>query len=319
MAIDYKIGDKLYLPVTVINGASQLYPIKVEFFCDIDTVDNAAIANKPGLLLTEEEIYANRRTADTIEHLTDMMDYGRQKYDEIEELKSRNAELEALLKEVTATRDEAIRQNNELITKNNELEDANRSLTKACSEWQTAAQAHFKTTEKLREENKKLKADCNEWKDTANERLNAVQTLSAERNKVMAGVDELKNTLVDRTKDVQHLTEENANLKAWYEEANKTASEAAEANDELKAKIAELKAERDKFAKTAKDKADLAREAIDHLQEENNKLKQELKDAEASYNVVADTSIKRKNRVTTMEEVIVALVEKIRRLEGDKK
>ncbi len=56
MAIDYKIGDKLYLPVTVINGASQLYPIKVEFFCDIDTVDNAAIANKPGLLLTAEEV-----------------------------------------------------------------------------------------------------------------------------------------------------------------------------------------------------------------------------------------------------------------------
>lgn len=228
MAIDYKIGDKLYLPVTVINGASQLYPIKVEFFCDIDTVDNAAIANKPGLLLTEEEIYANRRTADTIEHLTDMMDYGRQKYDEIAELKTRNAELEALLKEVTATRDEAIRQNNEL----------------------------------------------------------------------MAASDKLKDTLVDRTKDVQHLTEENDKWKAeckrlntWYMEVNRTASEAAEANDELKAKIAELRAE-------------------------NESLKQEHKDAEAVYNVVADTSIKRKNRVTTMEEVIVALVEKIRRLEG---
>lgn len=59
-----------------------------------------------------------------------------------------------------------------------------------------------------------------------------------------------------------------------------------------------------------------ARAAIDHLQEENKKLKQELKDAEASYNVVADTSLERKNRVATMEEVIVALVEKIRRLKG---
>ena len=139
-----------------------------------------------------------------------------------DELKARNAELDALLKEVTATRDEAIRQNNALVEENDklgterdqrnkdiramkkerdELEDANRSLTKACSEWQTAAQAHFKTTEKLREENKKLK--------------------------------------------------------------------------------------------------------------------QQLDDAEATYNVVADTSLERKNRVTTMEEVIVALVEKIRRLEGD--
>lgn len=59
-----------------------------------------------------------------------------------------------------------------------------------------------------------------------------------------------------------------------------------------------------------------ARAIINPLQEENKKLKQELKDAEASYNVVADTSLERKNRVTTMEEVIVALVEKIRRLEG---
>lgn len=103
--------------------------------------------------------------------------------------------------------------------------------------------------------------------------------------------------------------------------------------DIFQEEIKKLTAERDKFAKTAKDKADLAnkacterdaaqgdlvtaREAIDYLQEENKKLKQELKDAEACYDVVADTSIKRKNRVTTMEEVIVALVEKIRGLEG---
>lgn len=134
-------------------------------------------------------------------------------------------------------------------------------------------------------------------------------------------------------KENEELKAKIAELTAWYEEANKTASEAAEANDELKTQIAELKAERDKFAKTAKDKADLANKACDerndvqgdletakaivnHLQEENKDLKQKLEDADACYTVVADTSIKRKNRVTTMEEVIVALVEKIRRLEG---
>lgn len=283
MAENYEVGKSYYLPVKVfeVMDDTYTYPARIEFENGNGCMDGrGAIKNEPNLLLTAEEIYANRQMADKIEHLTDMMDYGRKKYDEIEELKSSNAELEALLKEVMATRDEAIKQNNELIAENN-----------------------------------KLKADCDEWKDTAYERLNAIQTLSTERNKVMAS---------------------NAELKEWYDEANKTASEAAEANDELKAKIAELKAERDKFAKTAKDKADLAnkacdegydahvdlvtaRAAIDHLQEENKKLKQELKDAEATYNVVANTSIKRKNRVTTMEEVIVALVEKIRRLEGDKK
>ena len=123
-------------------------------------------------------------------------------------------------------------------------------------------------------------------------------------------------------------------LKTKADAMTVTADSLQKENEELKTQIAELQAERDKFAKTAKDKADLANKACDerndvqgdletakaivgHLQEENKKLKQEIKDAEATYNVVADTSIKRKNRATTMEEVIVALVEKIRRLEGE--
>ena len=223
MAKEYKVGERYYLPVTVKDGigTSYNYPIVLEFVdCEgRDTTDTICIADEPDLLLTAEDI---------------AMVINTENEDALAELKSRNAELEALLKEVMATRDEAIRQNDELIA-----------------------------------ENKKLKSDCNEWKDTANERLNAVQTLSEERNKVMAGVDELKNTLVDRTKDVQHLTEENDKLKAeldqrnkdfdamkkdrdnlladnkrttaYYMEANKTATEAAEANDELKAKIADLR------------------------------------------------------------------------------
>ena len=227
MAKEYKVGEKYYLPVTVYNDGDEgdNSVIEIEFRDGLYGFRNF-VRNKPDFLLTAEDIALVINT---------------ERDDALAELKTRNAELEALLKEVMATRDEAVRQNDELIT-----------------------------------ENKKLKADCNEWKDTANERLNAVQTLSAERNKVMAGVDELKNTLVDRTNDVQHLTEENdklkaeldqrnkdfwamkkdrdeldsiggklraenENLKAWYKEANKTASEAAEANDELKAKIADLR------------------------------------------------------------------------------
>lgn len=109
-------------------------------------------------------------------------------------------------------------------------------------------------------------------------------------------------------------------LTTWYEEANRTASEATEANDELKAKIAELRAENEKLKADCNDWKDTADDRIvdvQNLTAENDKLKQKLKDAEGAYNVVADTSLERKNRVTTMEEVIVALVEKIRRLEGD--
>jgi uncharacterized phage infection (PIP) family protein YhgE len=206
MAKEYNVGDRLYLPVWVTEKETNVMmgPDKSTTITDAKfsyaywhgkTGEGKVRYGEDGLLLTATEIaekVAGRRCAEC--------------YPTYDEVKARNEELEALLKEVMATRDEAIRQNDELIA-----------------------------------ENIKLKADCNEWKDTANERLNAVQTLSAERNKVMAGVDELKNTLVDRTKDVQHLTEENAKLKAWYEEANRTASEAAVANDELKAKIADLR------------------------------------------------------------------------------
>ena len=270
MAKEYNVGDRLYLPVWVTEKETNLMmgPDKSTMITDAKfsyaywhgkTGEGKVRYGDPGLLLTTEEVAeeykdkAQRKIEtltkqleeanETIKAFSESEDIVRTnfdaKVDENKELKSRNAELEALLKEVTATRDEAIRQNNELITKNNELEDANRSLTKACSEWQTAAQAHFKTTEKLREENKKLKADCNEWKDTANERLNAVQTLSADRNKLMAS---------------------NAELKEWYDEANKTASEAAEANDELKAKIAELRAENEKLKADLTTQKNLAQE-----------------------------------------------------------
>ena len=316
MAKEYKVGEKYYLPVTVKDsiGTNYKYPIALEFVdCEgYDTTDTICIADEPDLLLTAEDI---------------AMVINTERDDALEELKSRNAELEALLKEVMATRDEAIRQNDELIA-----------------------------------ENKKLKDGADKLKDTLVDRTKDVQHLTEENAKLKTDFDQRNKDFWAMKKDRDELDSiggklraENENLTAWYKEANKTASEAAEANDDIKAKIAKLrnrvgeqsaqiqdlnaeihflKAERDKFAKTAKDKADLANKAcderndvqgdletakaaIDYLQEENKKLKQEIKDAEATYNVVADTSIKRKNRVTTMEEVIVALVEKIRRLEGD--
>lgn len=166
MAIDYKIGDKLYLPVTVINGASQLYPIRVEFFCDIDTVDKAAIANKPGLLLTAEEIISN------------------------------------------------------ILLDNN-------------------------------------------------------------------------NFITMPSKTV--VSEEETRIKTLTEE------------------VATLTEERDK----ARGDLVTAREAIDYLQEENKDLKRKLEIVEAARDGAIDEGLERKNRVVTMEEVIVALVEKIRRLEKE--
>ena len=271
MAKKYEVDGKYFLPVTVFTtDARSINPIGVQYvFASNGSKGTTYLDDYPDLLLTAEEIYASRQTADKIEYLTDMLDYGRKKYDEIAELKSRNAELEALLKEVMATRDEAIKQNDELITKNNELEDANCNLTKACSEWQIAAQTCAdnakvadRATEELRKENKELKSKVAESADT-------ISRLSANKVALTEEVGKLRETVADRTIDVQHLTEENAKLKTdldqrnkdfdamkkdrdniladskrtteWYMEANRTASEAAEANDELKAKIADLR------------------------------------------------------------------------------
>lgn len=104
-------------------------------------------------------------------------------------------------------------------------------------------------------------------------------------------------------------------------------------NERLSEQNEELGAERDKFAKTAKDKADLAskacderndvqgdlvtaREAIDYLQEENNKLKQEVENRMTDYKLMRDNNAVYLSRIAIRNEVIDALVEKIRRLEG---
>ena len=194
MAKEYKVGERYYLPVTISSIApGYQYPIELLFVdCDgRDTTDAVRIADEPELLLTAEDIATVINT---------------ERDDALEELKSRNAELEALLKEVMATRDEAIRQNNELIA-----------------------------------ENKKLKDGADKLKDTLVDRTKDVQHLTEENAKLKTDLDQRNKDFDAMKKDRDTLLEENANLKAWYEEANKTASEAAEANDELKAKIADLR------------------------------------------------------------------------------
>ena len=304
MAKEYKAGNKYYLPVIIDNVERR----DVEFaFVDGASGDSATIVNKPGLLLTAEEIATDINT---------------ERDDALAELKSRNAELEALLKEVMATRDEAIKQNNELIAENDKLKADRNNWKEAAQRYHDNAKVADAAADNLRKENRELKAkvtelnvendnlksDCNDWKDTADDRIVDVQNLTAERDNLKA--------------DLTTQKEVNEELKAWYEEANKTATEAAEANDELKAKIADLrnrvgeqlaqiqdlnaevhfiKEERDKLAKTAKDKADLANKActerdaaqgdletakaaIDYLQEENKKLNNRNKYLESEKN-----------------------------------
>ena len=58
-----------------------------------------------------------------------------------------------------------------------------------------------------------------------------------------------------------------------------------------------------------------AKAAIDYLQEENNKLKREVENRMTDYKLMRDNNAVYLSRITTQNEVINALVEKIRRLE----
>jgi len=212
MAKEYKVGEKYYLPVTVKeNDTDHRYPITLEFVdCESrNTTDSANIADEPDLLLTAEDI---------------AMVINTERDDALAELKARNAELEALLKEVMATRDEAIRQNDELLA-----------------------------------ENSKLKSDCNDWKDTADDRITDVQTLTAERDNLKADLttqkkvnEELKAWYEEANKTASEAAEANDELKAKIADLRNRVGEQLAQIQDLNAEVHFLNAEKEQEAKAEK-------------------------------------------------------------------
>ncbi len=183
MAKEYKVGEKYYLPVEVIGIKNGDYMFPVEFkFYDGDECYTESMCNKPDILLTAEEVYASRKMADEIDHIEDMLDYGRQKYDEIAELKAKVAKLEA--------------------------ENA---------EWKHNEQAYHEATEKLKAELDQrnddflaIKKDRDDLDDINDELRAEVASLTAER-------DDLKSQVGKYTADIQDLTAEIHFLKAQKE------------------------------------------------------------------------------------------------------
>ena len=135
-----------------------------------------------------------------------------------------------------------------------------------------------------------------------------------------------KNVVVSEEEmRIKTLTEKIATLTDERDGARKQA-------DIFQEEIKKITADCDKFAKTAKDKADLANKActerdaaqgdlvtakaaIDYLQEENNKLKEEMECMDISHKSLCKCNFKYSQQLDDQDEVIRALVEKIRRLE----
>lgn len=191
----------------------------------------------------------------------------------------------------------ASEENDELITKNNELEDANRSLTKACSEWQTAAQANFETTEELREENKKLKqqlADANELLSDAQAKVKELTEADCMRlhefKPILEERDRLKAEVATRTDNVKNLVEENDRLKKLLNRQEESMRGVEEYADQLK-KIADdlgdenekLKAENDQEKKRTqvwKDSAEEHRQRAEELEDDVKRYEEDIADSE---------------------------------------
>jgi chromosome segregation ATPase len=242
MVKEYAVGEKYYLPVRVreIMDDTYTYPVRIGFENGNGCMDGKnAVKGIPGILLTAEDIATAINTENE---------------DALAELKSRNAELEALLKEVMATRDEAIRQNDELIA-----------------------------------ENSKLKSDCNDWKDTADDRIVDVQNLTAERDNLKADLttqkevnEELKTKIADLRNRVGEQLAQIQDLNAEVHFHKEFGEGLDKQQNELQARYDELdsvnKEQAEKIRKLDKALADL-KERNDKLQAENTNLTFLLEDA----------------------------------------
>jgi chromosome segregation ATPase len=294
MAKEYKVGEGYFLPVKITStDYDREFPVQFSYF---DGQDHYTECVQDGALLTAEEIVkASNLPAVLIEEgLTTR----------ITELEAKNATLTAELEEEKANTygwtntaeersrlisglreslNKASEENDELITKNNELEDANRSLTKACSEWQTAAQAHFKTTEKLREESKRLKqqlADANELLSDAQAQVKKLTEADCMRlqefKPIIEERDKLKAEVATRTDNVKNLVEENDRLKKLLNRQEESMRGVEEYADQLK-KIA------------------------DDLGDENEKLKAELEQEKKRTQVWKDSSEEHRQRAEELD------------------
>ena len=253
MAKEYKVGEKYYLPVTINNiYAGHNYPICIEFVDSNgrDTSDTICIADDPDLLLTAEDIALVINT---------------ERDEALAELKSRNAELEALLKEVMATRDEAIKQNNELIADRNNWKEA-------AQRYHDNAKVADAAADELRKENKELKSKVAENADT-------ISRLSANKVSLTEEVGKLRETVADRTIDVQHLTEENAKLKTDLDQRNKDFWAMKKDRDELDSIGGKLRAENENL----KAELDQRNKDFDAMKKDRDTLLAENKRTTAYY------------------------------------
>lgn len=130
MAKRFKKGDTVYVPVTVdeVEHKDRWYDYVVRTPAVDGVKAEFPFCVKDEEVKTAEEIYASRQMADEIDHIENMLDYGRQECDEIAELKSRNAELEAKLAEFKDTVGKQSDKLKELQARIIELNEVNSSL-----------------------------------------------------------------------------------------------------------------------------------------------------------------------------------------------
>ncbi len=308
MAKEYKVGERYYLPVAISSiDPGYQYPIELVFVdCGgRDTTDTVLISDEPDLLLTAEEIYASRKMADEIDHIEDMLDYGRQKYDEIAELKAKVAKLEAENATLAAELEKEKANTNVWVNTAEErgrlISGLKESLHEASEENsandEALAQTNIKRAE-LEAENKKLKqqlADANELLSDAQAQVKELTEADCMRlqefKPILDERDRLKAEVATRTENVKNLVEENDRLKKLLNSKEEGMRKIEEYADQLK-KIADdlgdenekLKAENDQEKKRTqvwKDSSEEHRQRAEELGADVNRYEMDIADNEA--------------------------------------
>ena len=156
------------------------------------------------------------------------------------------------------------------------------------------------------------------WKrdsESAHEEIRKLQKLLNSKEEGMRKIEEYADQL---KKIADDLGDENEKLKQQLDDANELLTDAqAQVKKLTEADCMRVQEFKPIIEERDKARGDLvtAREAIDYLQEENNKLKEEMEGMDIAHKSLCECNFKYSHRLDDQYEVIRALVEKIRRLE----
>lgn len=210
MAKEYKVGERYYLPVRVmeIMDDTYTYPVRIEFENGNGCMGGMnAIKSNPDLLLNAEEVAGLLKTkADAMTVTADSL----QK--ENEELKEKIAELTAWYEEANKTASEAAEANDELKKKIADLRNRVGEQLAQIQDLNAEVHFHKEFCEGVAKQQEELQARYDELDSVNKEQAEKIRKLDAERDTWERNAKAWKMTADGMSKRAEELQAENEKL-----------------------------------------------------------------------------------------------------------